>query len=403
MGLPKKAEPSGLNRYREQLEEIENLGLRRRLQEIQSPQGRTIQVEGKNFLNFSSNNYLGLAEDPRVRDACVQGLNQFGVGAGASRLVNGSLSPFHHLEKALADFKGTEAALVFNSGYHANVGALSSLVGRGDVIFSDELNHASMIDGILLSKAKRVIYAHNDPDDLRAKLEEIKTDLPSGAQVLLATESIFSMEGDVCRLGEFLDLAEEYDALLYLDEAHGTGVFGDQGAGLAEGLRSHPAYGSRLLQMGTLGKALGCFGAYVAGSQVLVDFLMNRARTFIFTTALPPALASGALEALRIVQEEKTRRETLWQRIKLFETELASLLPELSVRVISPIIPIIVGAEERALDLSEYLRDRGFWVNAIRPPTVPPGTSRLRVTVMATHREDDVRGLVGAVKDGLAR
>jgi 8-amino-7-oxononanoate synthase len=390
-----------LKPYQEKLTRLAEQGLTRELREIQGPQGRTLRHGGKEYLNFSSNNYLGLAEDVRLREAFIDGLNRYGVGAGAARLVNGSMSPFHQLERALAEFKNTQAALLFNSGYQANVGALSCLAESGDVIFSDALNHASMIDGIRLSKAEKVVYAHNDLSDLREKLETWRSRHDAKGKILIATESVFSMDGDLCRLKELLDLAQETGALIYLDEAHATGVFGETGAGLAEGHRRHPAYETHLIQMGTLGKALGCFGAYVAGPQVIVDYLLHCARTFIYTTALPPALASAALASLEIIQQEPERRDRLRQRMEQLKQETAEKLPEFGVQIQSPIVPIVVGEAARAVALSDYLQGQGYWVSAIRPPTVAPGTSRLRITLMATHTEEDIRGLVAALKQGV--
>ncbi|MCE9625190.1 MAG: 8-amino-7-oxononanoate synthase [Deltaproteobacteria bacterium] len=380
----------GPKRLRKRLAELESAGLRRRLSEVESPQGRVIRVAGRDYLNFSSNNYLGLADSPELRAAFARGIERWGVGSGASRLVNGSLQPFHRLETALAEFKAAEAALLFNSGYHANLGALGSLTETGDVVFSDELNHASMIDGIRLGKARRVIYRHHSIADLREKLEAERRVRAPEAVFLIATETVFSMDGDLCPLEELLELAETYDAWLYLDEAHATGVFGERGGGLSESFRARPGFGERVIQMGTLGKALGCFGAYVAGSRDLIDYLVNRARPFIFTTALPPALAEAALEALSLVAAGDGRRKALAARMAQLQARLDENRSGPALSVVSPILPIVVGTPERALRLSAALREAGFWISAIRPPTVPEGTARLRLTLMATHTEEDV-------------
>ncbi len=379
-----------LPRLQKRLVELEASGLHRELREVQGPQGRLLSHAGRDLVNFSSNNYLGLAEAPALRKAMIRGVEKWGVGSGASRLVNGSLQPFHELERALAEFKGTEAALVFNSGYHANLGVLGCIVGEGDVLFSDELNHASMIDGMRLSRAQRVVYRHNDLQDLREKLKEQRRQPNSAGQFLIATETVFSMDGDLCPLAELLKLSEEFDAWLYLDEAHATGVFGATGAGCFEEFRNSAFSQGRVIQMGTLGKALGCFGAYVAGPRVLIDFLVNRSRPFIYTTALPPAMAEAAREALRIVAQEPERRETLWERVKQWNREWG--------KAPSPIIPILVGDSKKAVEWSQKLFEAGFWVTAIRPPTVPEGTARLRITLMATHREEDVFRLVKFLK-----
>lgn len=374
---------------RNKLAELESVSRLRSLREIEGPQGRLLRFEGRDYLNFSSNDYLGLAASPELRAALIRGVERWGSGSGASRLINGSLQPFHELERALAEFKGSEAALLFNSGYHANLGALSCLLGEGDVAFSDELNHASMIDGVRLAKSKRVIYRHLDLEDLRAKLRSEREAGVAG-QFLIATETVFSMDGDLAPLDRLIALAEEFDAWLYLDEAHATGVFGESGAGRFEELREDPRVKDRVIQMGTLGKALGCFGAYVAGPRVLVDYLINRARPFIYTTALPPAVAEAALESLRIVRARPELRQNLWLRIERLRQAGRSAL--------SPIVPIQVGDSEAALQLSQRLFEQGFWVNAIRPPTVPEGGARLRVTLSAEHKPEDVAALLQALE-----
>lgn len=385
----------------DELDILREQKLHRSLFEVEGPQGRWIRHQGRDYLNFCSNNYLGLAEDPQIIRAACAGTEKFGAGAGASRLVNGSLSPHHQLEEALAEFKGSEAALLFNSGYLANLGVLSCLVGEGDAIFSDELNHASMIDGIRLSGAKKIIYPHLQIDKLREKIREAKTNSSSGARLVIATESVFSMDGDVAPLGELLDLAQQEAAWLYVDEAHATGVFGERGAGLTEALRSHPAFATHLIQMGTLGKALGCFGAYVAGSEELRDFLVNRARTLIYSTALPPGICTAALQALENVRDDSPRREKLWDLLKYFSKTWEEFFAARPLQVTSPIIPVIVGASETALALSGHLKERGYWVTAIRPPTVPAAHARLRITLMATHTREDIRGLIAAIRSGL--
>lgn len=376
-------------KLRNKLSELRAESRFRSLRPIESPQGRLLRHEGRDYLNFSSNDYLGLAAAPELRAAFVRGVERWGSGSGAARLINGSLQPFHDLERALAEFKGAEAALLFNSGYHANLGALSCLIGEGDVFFSDELNHASMIDGIRLSKAKRVLYRHLDLEDLRAKLKA-ERDAGNSGQFLIATETVFSMDGDLAPLKDLLAMAEEFDAWLYLDEAHATGVFGKNGAGCLEEFREDPRVKDRVIQMGTLGKALACFGAYVAGPRVLTDYLINQARPFIYTTALPPALAEATIESLRLIRSRPELRQSLWQRIEQVGAA--------GRRAISPIVPIVVGDSAKALQLSQRLFDSGFWVTAIRPPTVPVGGARLRVTLSAEHRAEDVAALLQALE-----
>lgn len=382
------------------LNELKKNHHHRHLAPMESAQGRLLKYQGRKYLNFSSNNYLALAEDKRLQTAVQTGLETWGVGAGASRLVNGSFEPWHQVEEALAKFKGMEAALIFNSGYQANVGALSCLLGEGDGVFSDELNHASMIDGIRLSRAQRFIYRHLDLADLAEQLKKFRSHSPQ-AQIIIATEAVFSMDGDLCPLKEILDLAEEWDALVYLDEAHATGVMGESGAGLSESVRAHPAYQTRLILMGTLGKALGSFGAYVASAQALCDYLINKARAFIYTTALPPALAFSVLAALKIIQEEPERRRQLQERILQARESLSPWLPKNILKssqdFLSPILPLVIGEAEATLKLAEHLKQAGLWVQAIRPPTVPQNSSRLRVTLMSSHLAEDVERLAQAL------
>lgn len=370
----------------------------RKIRPIASPQGRMIQSDGKSYLNFASNNYLGLAQDPRIITALQNSAAEYGLGSGASRLVNGSLRPLHELEAQICSWKGSEAALLFGSGYMANLGVLSALATQDDIIFSDELNHASMIDGIRLSSAQKRIYPHLDSGFLYNALHELRKKKGFKSKIIIATESVFSMDGDVLPLKDFLDIAFEFDAYLYLDEAHATGVFGQAGAGLAQEYRQHPAWAEHLIQMGTLGKALGCFGAYVTGAKFWRDFLINHARTQIFATALPPALASAAQCALTIVQEEKERRNALWKNLAFFKEKIQEEFPEKDIAVQSPIIPFLVGENEHALEFSRQLEQRGIWISAIRPPTVPVGTARLRITLMSEHCGEDVSFLIEELK-----
>ncbi len=390
-----------LSFYQKHLEDLQSQNQLRNLKPISSPQDRVLHYQGRDLLNFASNNYLGLANHPSIQAAMIQGIERYGVGAGASRLINGSLHPFHDLEKKIAAWKNTEAALLFNSGYQANQGILSTLLEEGDFILSDELNHASMIDGMRLSKATKKIYPHLNLSVLRELLQSARKNLSAKQKILIVTESVFSMEGDIAPLKEILDLAIEFDAFVYLDEAHAVGVLGKTGAGLAEAFQEHPAFANHLIQMGTLGKALGCFGAYVAGPQVLIDFLINRARTFIFATALPPALACAAGKALEILQTETERRDRLWQNIsllkKLLKENFSLLEMTQDLNIQSPIIPLIVKENQRAIQMSEQLFEKGFWVTAIRPPTVAVGQARLRLTLMSEHQKEDIQSLLKAL------
>lgn len=371
-------------------------GLRREIPIMAAAAGRTLCHEGREYLNFAANNYLGLADHPEIRRAWQQGLEDYGVGAGSARLINGSAQPLHDLERALAQYKGAEAALLFNSGYQANVGVLPSLLPADGIFFSDELNHASLIDGLRLSRARREIYPHGDVAWLKDRVSELRKGGLTGP-ILVVTETVFSMDGDVAPLGDLLDLAAAQDLSIYIDEAHATGVFGPTGAGVAESYRDHPAM-ERVVQMGTLGKALGCLGAYVAGPKVLIDYLIHRARTFIFTTGLPPALGPAVLKALELARDSEGPRAILWQRLASFAELLGQHFPERKLTVESPIVPWMVGEATAATRLSDRLKAEGYWVSAIRPPTVPEGKSRLRISLMAEHSESDLAGLVLALK-----
>jgi 8-amino-7-oxononanoate synthase len=365
-----------------ELQLVKHAGLYRQLRLVDGDQGPTLMLDGREVINFSSNNYLGIANHPALAAAAKQAIDRYGCGSGASRLISGNMTLHEELEAKLAQFKNTEAALVFNSGFQANVGILSTLAGEGDVIVSDSLNHASIIDGCRLSKAKTLVYAHGDLAALEAALKSAA----SARRRLIVTETIFSMDGDEAPLADVVELAEKYDAMVMVDEAHGTGVFGANGAGVVAKL----GLASRVLvQMGTLGKALGGFGAYVAGSRGLCDLLINRCRSFIFTTSLPPAVMAMALAAIDLVQNEPQRRDVLRHNCQQLKQGLSRLGFELG-RSESPILPLIVGDAARCMALSSALLARGVFAQGIRPPTVPVGTSRLRITVMATHSDAQI-------------
>lgn len=367
-------------------------GLRRTLEPLGSPQGPVVTAGGRPLVNLCSNDYLGLAADPRLRRAAADAAEREGAGSGAARLVAGDLPIHGALERRIAAFKGTEAALLFNSGYHANAGVPAALAGRGDAIFSDELNHASIVDGCRLSRAEVVRYRHGDAPALADLLARTRA-----RRKLVITDAVFGMDGDAAPLREIAEACERNGAMLYVDEAHSAGVLGPTGAGLAEAL----GVAARVdVHMGTLGKALGSFGAYVAGSRRLVDLLVSRARTFVFTTALPPAACGAALAALDVLRDEPARRERLHALALRMKAGLARLGFDVS-RVVAPVFPVVLGTEARALAASRALRDRGFFVRAIRPPTVPAGTSRLRVALGAGHEEAQVDAFLGALEDVL--
>jgi len=367
----------------ERLRELESRSLRRFLRNVEGAQEAEVFLNGRKVLLLCGNNYLGLSADPRVIEAVTRALSSYGLGSGASRLISGSMSLHRRLEEKLASFKGTEAALLFSTGYMANLGILGALAEPQDVIFSDALNHASIIDGCRLSRAAVRVYPHKDVDSLEKMLQE-----GSGfRRRFIVTDTLFSMEGDLAPLPGLAALAARYDAHLIVDEAHATGTLGPGGCGAVEhfGLR-----GQVPVIMGTLSKALGAFGAFVAGDRVLVDYLVNVCRPFIFTTAPPPALAAGVLAALEVLQTEPERVERLQENQRFFRNGLQRLGFNTGASE-SHIIPVMIGEEKRTMAFCErLLQDHGVYVQGIRPPTVPPGTSRLRITLMSTHRRDQL-------------
>jgi 8-amino-7-oxononanoate synthase len=385
------------NLFAEQLKALRAASLDRHLREISSSQGPEIEIAGRRLINFSSNDYLGLANDSRLRDAAISGINEFGVGAGASRLISGTQSPHVRLEGALAKWKGTEAALCFSSGYAAALGTIPALVTKNDVVLLDKLCHASLIDGAKLSGAILRVFPHNNVRKLESHLEWTRRE-HAGKRVLIVTESVFSMDGDQVLLRELIQLKKRFGALLMLDEAHAVGVIGPHGRGLAA---EQNVSDDVDVQMGTLSKALGASGGYICGSRSLIEWLVNRARSFIYSTALPPAIAAAALAAVNFLSssEGEERRLLLWERIRL----MRELLPrtELNkgrIAASSAIFRWIVGDEQAALDLAAALKSEGFLVPAIRYPTVAKGAARLRITVTAAHQEDQIKALCQAIK-----
>ena len=362
------------------LAEVKESGLYRRLRAVESAQDAAIILEGQEVLLFSSNNYLGLANHPALKRAAQEAIERYGCGSGASRLISGSMAVHHELEHRLAALKKTEAALVFPTGYHANIGVLAALMGPDDTILSDSLNHASIIDGCRLSRADTRVYRHADTEHLGELLKAC----PATGQRLIVTDSVFSMDGDLAPLTEIIALARQYDAWVMVDEAHATGVFGSHGGGLVEELGLTEEVD---IQMGTLGKALGCVGAFVAGSHELIDWLVNRARSFIYTTAIPPAVAASVLAALDIVEQEPERRQRLWANTRVLADGLRSLGYTLGTTH-SQILPVIIGEACETMSVAAAILQRGVFAHGIRPPTVPEGTSRIRVTPMATHTQD---------------
>ncbi|MGA2246232.1 MAG: 8-amino-7-oxononanoate synthase [Verrucomicrobiota bacterium] len=372
-------------------------GLYRELRRVDSACGPRIEIAGKKLLNFSSNDYLGLASHPALKQAAIAAVEKFGAGAGASRLICGSLAPFHELEQALAVFKRTEAALTFSTGYAAALGTITALLGKDDVIILDKLVHACIVDAARLSGAKLRVFAHNDLNDLEDKLKwaasASRRASPLTGHILVVTESIFSMDGDAAPLREMVALKEKYGAWLMVDEAHATGVIGAHGYGLADAL----GVSSQIeIQMGTLGKALGASGGFIGGSRALIDYLVNRARSFIFSTSPVPAAAAAALAAIALVQsaEGHTRRAQLHHHAAELNTELAHGQPAAA----GAIIPLMVGDEAEAVAVAAQLRGQGLFVPAIRYPTVARGSARLRITLTAAHSAHDLSALTRALE-----
>ena len=372
----------------ERLEELRGAGLYRRMRLVESPQGPRVTLDGAEVLLLCSNNYLGLADHPRVRQAAADAAERFGAGAGASRLISGNMSMHCRLEERLAAFAGYEAALLFGSGYLANLGTIAALTGRGNAVFSDELNHARIIDGCRISRAERFVYRHAD-------LEHLSWGLRKEARQggLIVTDAVFSMDGDVAPIAELLDLARHHRCLLMVDEAHATGALGPGGAGaVAEAGLS----GEVDLIVGTLGKTLGSYGAYVCGSAKLVDLLINTARPFIFSTALPPPVIGAALAALALLEGQPGLVKQLGRNGAILREALADHGLQVGPSR-TQIVPVVVGEARRATALCERALEGGVFAQAIRPPTVPEGTSRLRLSAMANHRQDELRAAAGVI------
>lgn len=365
--------------------------LYRRRRTVASPQQTRLTVDGKQLLSFCSNDYLGLANHPKVKEAFRSAVNHYGVGSGASHLVNGHSTEHHALEEELAAFTGRERALLFSTGYMANLGTVNALLGRNDAVFEDKLNHASLLDAGILSGAQFQRFRHNDLEHLQARLESSQA-----ARKLIVVDGVFSMDGDTAPLPQLAQLADAHNAWLMVDDAHGFGCLGAGGGGCAE----HFALNADQLPIlvGTLGKAFGTFGAFVAGSEALIETLIQFSRTYIYTTALPPAVAAATRASLKLLREEAWRREHLQALIQQFRQGAAHMGLAL-LDSASPIQPVMLGSQAKALAVSRALEDRGFWVSAIRPPTVPAGTARLRVTLSAEHSAEQVTDLLNALAE----
>ena len=376
--------------FEDHLQRLEEQSQLRRLRRLESDAGCIITLEGRQVILMASNNYLGLATDPRLKAAAISATERYGVGSGASRLVSGTMIPHELLEAALAKFKGTEAALAFGSGYLANIGLIPALIGSGGLILADRLCHASLIDGCRLSGAELRVFHHRDTTQLASLLARRSAKRPT----LIVTDGVFSMHGDLAPLPDLVELAERYEARLLVDDAHGTGVLGAQGRGSLE----HFEMEQRIpFHMGTLSKALGTSGAYVTGPESLIRYLVNTARSFMYTTAPPPSTAAAAMAALDIVRDEPERRARLWNN----RNRLASGLAALGYRLAesqSPILPVLIGDAAKTLRLADRLLELGVYAPAIRPPTVPKGTSRIRTSITSEHSSEQLDTVLAAFR-----
>lgn len=379
-----------LHDFEQELKNLETRHLHRQLRIVKSPADTTITIEDRRFISMASNNYLGLANHPAVNRAAIDAIEQWGVGAGAARLITGTMTPHHQLEQDLAQFKQVDAALTFGTGYTTNLGLLPALINRDGLILADRYCHASLIEACRLAKAKLRVFHHNDVEHLEKLLKKREKTCPT----LVVTEGVFSMDGDLAPLPELLTLCRQYETTLVIDDAHGTGVMGKNGQGTIEHFGLSP---QNCIQMGTLSKAIGTSGGYVAGTASLKDYLINTSKAFIYTTAQPPAIAAGASAAIRIIQNEPARRERLRKNRNDLHADLTGMGFQLTDTQ-SPILPIIVKSPKQALEMSEALYEAGVYVPAIRPPTVPKDSSRLRLTVSSEHTQEQLEYVVRSLQ-----
>ena len=383
-----------MKNLRHELEQRQQQGLYRRRKVLQSPQGREVVIDGQSVLNFCSNDYLGLANHHDVKKAFIEAAQNYGVGSGSAHLVNGHSKLHHQLEEELADFCGYPQALLFSTGYMANLAVAQSLCGRGDSIIEDKLNHASLLDAAQLSGGKLMRYLHADYSSLQSQLESARSD--KSGEILVSSDAVFSMDGDEANINVMTQHCQQHDAWLMLDDAHGFGVLGDHG----KGSLSHQSIATQQvpIYMATLGKAMGTAGAFVAGSEDLIEYLIQTARSYIYTTAMPAAIAAASLASLSILRENDSKQQSLLHNIGYFkqlaQQNAITLMPSNTA-----IQPILVGRADQALKLSQQLLDKGLHIAAIRPPTVPKNTARLRITLRADHTENDIKTLINTLSD----
>lgn len=379
-----------LRDFEQEVKTLEGHYLRRQLRVVESPADTTLTIGGHQLISMASNNYLGLANHPTVKQAAIAAIERWGVGTGAARLISGSTASHHHLEEDLARFKQVETALIFGSGYTTNLGLIPSLIDQKGLILADRFCHASLIEGCRLARATFRVFQHNHMEHVERLLKMRKSTCPT----LVVTEGIFSMDGDVAPLPDLIKLCNTYDATLLVDDAHGTGVMGKNGRGTIEHFGFNPA---DVIQMGTLSKAIGTSGGFVVGKATFTDYLMNTAKPFIFSTASPAAIAAAASAAIKIIEKEPDRRQRLWTNREFLFTALQGMGFQLTDTQ-SPILPIIVKTPEAALEMSQALYQAGIFVPAIRPPTVPKNSSRLRLTVSSEHTKDELNRVVHALQ-----
>ncbi|UOF92588.1 8-amino-7-oxononanoate synthase [Fodinisporobacter ferrooxydans] len=367
---------------KEELEQLQKLSQKRKLTEVEAAEQPWLTINHRNLLNLSSNNYLGLAGDIRLKEAMIHAVREIGTGAAASRLIVGNYPLYEQTESALAKWKGAEAGLIFSSGYSANIGMISSIIGRDGIVFSDKLNHASIVDGVILSRSEHKRYRHNDFNHLETLLKQA----PFHKRKLIVTDTVFSMDGDLAKLQDLVTLKERYHAILMVDEAHSSGIFGEHGEGLVHHMKLQDKVE---IQMGTFSKALGCFGAYAVGDRWLMEYFTNKMRSFIYTTALPPAILGAIYAAIRIVPNEHQRRRTLFEHSEYFRNSLLQLGFNICGSE-TQIIPILIGPNDQTTEFSQRLLEEGIAGIPIRPPTVPMNQARIRFSLMATHKREDL-------------
>ena len=372
-----------LSFLKEKIEELKNQGVYRKLPVLETPNEPVVILNGKRVINLSSNNYLGFSNHPRLKKAAIDAVEKYGAGAGAVRTIIGNMKIHEELEEILSKFKREEAAFIYQSGFNCNAGTIQAVTEAGDIIISDELNHASIIDGSRLSKAARGIYKHSDMDSLEAILKESRDKYKN---ILIITDGVFSMDGDIAKLPEIVDLAEKYEAMTYVDDAHGSGVLGESGRGTVDHFGLH---GRVDFSIGTLSKAIGVVGGYVAGSQTMYDWLSHRARPVLFSTSLPPAAVGAIIEALTMLMESTEYTDRLWDNARYFKEKISKLGYNIGHSE-TPITPVIIGDEAKTMEFSKNLMNNGVFVSGIIFPTVPKGTGRVRCMVTAAHTKEQL-------------